>query len=94
MFKFLYGGQTLIIKCFISGESSYAVANIIALPAVLIFMVFILVIIPSAISDSHDFLPRIFTTNIAIWALFWLGYNLQVFINHSTRIQCIRYGTK
>ena len=78
------------MKCFFfSGESSYAVAHIIALPAVLIFMVFVLVIIPSAISDSHDFLPRVFTTNIAIWALIWLGYNLRVCTKHLTRIQCI-----
>lgn len=60
-----------------SGESAYAVANIIALPSVLLFVEYLLVYLQAALSDSHDFLFRIFTSNIAVWALIWLGYNLQ-----------------
>ncbi|KAI5068312.1 hypothetical protein GOP47_0016657 [Adiantum capillus-veneris] len=60
-----------------SGESANAVANIIGLPSVLLFAQYVTVYLPVALSTSHDFLPRIFTANLAIWALFWLGYNLQ-----------------
>ncbi|KAH7442167.1 hypothetical protein KP509_03G074400 [Ceratopteris richardii] len=60
-----------------SGESANAIANIIALPSVLLFVEYVLVYLPTVLSSSQDFLPRIFTSNIAIWALFWLGYNLQ-----------------
>eukprot|EP00250_Pteridium_aquilinum_P002157 c12361_g1_i2 orf=131-688(+) len=60
-----------------SGESANAIANIIALPSVLLFVEYVLVYLKAAQSSTHDFPSRIFTSNIGVWALFWLGYNLQ-----------------
>ncbi|KAH7286887.1 hypothetical protein KP509_32G026800 [Ceratopteris richardii] len=60
-----------------SGESAYAIANIISLPAVLLFVEYTLAYLTVAKSSTHTFPSAIFTSNIAVWALFWLGYNLQ-----------------
>lgn len=60
-----------------SGGSAYAVAKIIALPSLLIFVEYMMVYLEAAQSSTHNFSSRVFTSNIAIWALFWLGYNVQ-----------------
>ncbi|KAI5064272.1 hypothetical protein GOP47_0020942 [Adiantum capillus-veneris] len=68
-----------------SGESAYAIANIIGLPSVLLFVEYVLVYLKAAQSSSHNFPSAIFTSNLALWPLFWLGYNLQ-FVAPNTSI--------
>ncbi|MCO5600422.1 hypothetical protein L7F22_054535 [Adiantum nelumboides] len=60
-----------------SGESANAIANIIALPSVLLFVAYVVVYLKAVQTSNQTFPSAIFTSNLALWALVWLGYNLQ-----------------
>ncbi|XP_024515614.1 uncharacterized protein LOC9640772 [Selaginella moellendorffii] len=66
------------------GESKHAAAHVISVPALFLFFVHIFVILDAATSPSHDFHPRLFVASIALWLLFWFGYNIQYVEFNST----------
>lgn len=58
-------------------ESKHSVANIIVLPALLLFIVQTFVIIPADTNPAHTFPARTFVANIALWLLIWFGHNIK-----------------
>jgi hypothetical protein len=58
-------------------ESKHSIANIIVLPALLLFIVQTFVIIPADTNPAHTFPARTFVANIALWLLIWFGHNIK-----------------
>ncbi|KAL2652421.1 hypothetical protein R1flu_020549 [Riccia fluitans] len=60
-----------------SGEPKHAVAHLINLPALFLFVVHNFIILDAFVSQTGDISPRFLVATIALWLLIWAGYNFQ-----------------
>ncbi|KAL3677285.1 hypothetical protein R1sor_027233 [Riccia sorocarpa] len=60
-----------------SGEAKHAVAHLISLPALFLFVVHNFVILHAFVRQDGDINPRFFVVTVALWLMIWAGYNFQ-----------------
>ncbi|KAL2652417.1 hypothetical protein R1flu_020545 [Riccia fluitans] len=61
----------------LSGEPKHAVAHLISLPALFLFVVHNFVILDAFVSQTGAISPRFLVATVALWLMIWAGYNFQ-----------------
>ncbi|KAL3685696.1 hypothetical protein R1sor_003718 [Riccia sorocarpa] len=61
----------------LSGEDKHAVAHLISLPALFLFVLHNFILLDAFVSQSGDISLRFVVVNVALWLLIWAGYNFR-----------------
>ncbi|KAL3685695.1 hypothetical protein R1sor_003717 [Riccia sorocarpa] len=79
----IFAYYDLRIKKF-SGEHKHAVAHLISLPALFLFVLQNFILLDAFVSQSGDISPRFLVANVALWLLIWPGFIFPHVLPNST----------